>query len=116
MPTDPDRLLAAVSALAGGAFWGVFHLATTLLAGQPVGQAQMMRAGANVLVGMSLGVLAGYFLAPAIAPLIPFESLRDLHAVGFGIGAGAWELAPIVYRVAKGRAAKLENGLEQDKS
>lgn len=107
---DPDRLTAAISAFAGGVFWGLFHLATSVLAGQPVAHADLLRAIANVAIGILGGVLAAYFLAPALLPLIPVASLRDLHALGFGIGAGSWELAPFAYRMLKARAAKVEGG------
>jgi hypothetical protein len=102
--TEPDRLTAAVSALAGGVFWGMFHLATTLWAGQPVTRQAIVVACANVAMAGVGGVLAAYFLAPAVAPLIPVPTLRDLHAVGFGIGALAWEAAPFVYRLLRLRA------------
>lgn len=108
MPLDPDRLTAALSALAGGVFWGGFHLATTLWAGQPATRDQVLRAAGNVAAAVLMGVLAGYFVAPSIAPLIPLETLRDLHAVGFGVGAAAFELAPFAIRILRGRAARLE--------
>lgn len=104
MPPDPERLTATLAALAGGAFWGLYHLATALLAGRPVAQRDILLAGLNVAVGMLGGAAAAYFLAPALATLIPLESLRDLHAVGFGIGAGAWETAPFVFRALHGWA------------
>lgn len=107
---EPDRLVAAVSAFAGGLFWGGFHLATTILAGQPVTETDVVRALANVTLGLLGGGLLAYFVAPAIAPLIPFASLRDLHAVGFGLGAVAWEVAPFVYRGLHARALKLGKG------
>lgn len=108
MTPEPDRVVAAFSALAGGAFWGLFHLATTLLAGQPVGRREVVTAAANVAVGLMGGMFAAYFLAPAIAPLIPWASLRDLHAVGFGIGAASWEVAPFAYRLLRRRAQRIE--------
>lgn len=106
MLPDPDRLTAALSALAGGIFWGLFQVATMLLAGQPLGEGAVFRALANVAVGLLGGVLAAYFLAVSLAPMIPFASLRDLHAVGFAIGAGSWEVAPFVYRWLTATAAK----------
>ena len=90
MTLDPDRLQTAVAALAGGACWGLFHLATTLLNGQPVGRSDVLRAVANVIFGMIVGALAGYFVAPSLADLIPFASMRDPHVAGFAMGAGAW--------------------------
>lgn len=105
---EPDRLIAALSAVAGGVFWALFHVFTTLLAGQPVRAQDLVKVGANVAVGIAAGALVAYFLAPAVAPLIPFASLRDLHAVGFGIGALAWEMAPFIYRIAKARAGRAE--------
>lgn len=110
MQPDPDRIVAAVSALFGGAFWGLFHLATTLMSGQPVGRADTIRAVANIVIGILGGGLVAYFVAPAIAPLIPLKTLRDLHALGFGIGASAWEVAPFAYRLLHRRAASFGQG------
>lgn len=90
MSLDPDRLQTAVAALAGGACTGLFHLATTLLHGQPVGRADVLRAVANVVFGIIVGALAGYFVAPTLADLIPWASMRDPHVSGFAMGAGAW--------------------------
>lgn len=106
MPPDPDRLVAALSALAGGAFWGMHSLATSIWAGAPVAPGDVSRALANVAMACFGGVLAAYFVAPAVAPLIPIASLRDMHAVGFGMGAGSFELAPFVLGFAKAWAAR----------
>lgn len=109
MQPDPDRLIAALSALAGGCFWGLFHFATAVLSGQPVGATAIVLALANVLVGIVGGTLLAYFVGPAVAAMIPVASLRDLHTVGFGIGAGAWEAAPFAYRwLRRWAAAKAE--------
>lgn len=107
MIIDPNRLTAAWSALAGGVFWGMFKFSTALLAGLPIGPADMIRAVANVAIGIGGGVLVAYFVAPALAPMIPFASLRDLHALGFGLGAGSWELAPFLYRLLRARAGRV---------
>lgn len=110
MEPDQIRFTAAMSAVAGGIFYGMFHLATALWGGQPVGVQEMVRAAANVIFAVFGGVLVAYFLAPALAPLIPLESLRDPHAVGFGIGFGAWEAAPFGIRLLRGRAEKIAKG------
>lgn len=90
MGLDPDRLQAAVAACAGAICWGLFHFATTVLAGQPVSRGDVLRASANVVFGIIVGVLAGYFIVPALAELIPWASMRDPHVSGFAVGAGAW--------------------------
>lgn len=107
MGLDPERLTAAIAACAGGVFWGLFRLTTSLLAGQSVAGSDVIRAGLNVAAGLIAGILVAYFVAPALAPLIPWPSLRDLNAVGFGLGAGTWEIFPFVLGLARARAAKL---------
>lgn len=106
MPPEPDRLVAALSALAGGVFWGMHNLATALWARQPLQDAQVVGALANVAMAILGGAMAAYCLAPALTPLIPIAPLRDPHAMGFGIGAGSWELAPFVFGFAKAWLAK----------
>lgn len=106
MSLDPDRLQAAAAALAGGVFWGLFDVSTTLLAGGDVSRADTLRACANVLLGIGAGVLAGYFLAPGVASFIPWPSLRDLHVVGFASGALAWVIAPYAFSFAKAWSAR----------
>jgi hypothetical protein len=106
----PDESLPAaygLSALAGGAMWGLYHLATTLLAGQPVHRQDLILAALNVACAIAMGGLVAYFVGPALAPLIPIESLRGPRPGGFAIGAVSWELAPMVYRWAKLLAAKM---------
>lgn len=110
MVPDPDRVVASVSALFGGVFWGLFSLSTALLAGQPVAADVLLRAVANVAIGIIGGALLAYFVGPALAPLIPFAALRDLHAVGFGLGVGAWEVAPFLYRGLRSRAKGFAKG------
>lgn len=100
-PDDVTRVTLSLSALAGGAVWGLLQLATKLLAGQPVHRQDLILAGLNVACGIAAGVLVAYFLGPALGPLIPVEGLRDPHALGFGIGALSWELAPIAYKAAR---------------
>lgn len=107
MDPEPPRLVMAVSAAAGGVFYGMVHLTTTLMAGQPVHRADLIRAAANVLMAILSGALVAYFLGPAIASYVPVAALREPYALGFGIGAGAFEVAPFAYRLLRARAAKI---------
>jgi hypothetical protein len=98
MPPDDLRSTLGLSAIAGGAVWGLYHLATTLLAGQPVHRQDILLASFNVAAAIAAGALAAWFVGPALIPLVPIAGLRDPHAIGFGIGAVAWEAAPFAYR------------------
>lgn len=106
MPPEPDRILAGCSALAGGAFWGMHNLATALWANQPIHADHAWATILNVVFAAFSGFLMAYFVAPALAPLIPIASLRDMHAVGFGIGAGSWELTPFLMGFARAWAQR----------
>jgi apolipoprotein N-acyltransferase len=106
MDTEPPRLVLAASAFAGAIFWAGHHLVTTLWAGQSVAQADVARVLANVAIGMLGGVLAAYFLGPALVSYVPVAGLKDPHVVGFATGAGTWELAPFAYALLRGRAGR----------
>jgi hypothetical protein len=110
MSEDLTRTTLGLSALAGGAVWGLYHLATTLLAGQPVHRQDLILAAANVAAAVTMGALVAYFVGPVLIPLVPIAGLRDPHAVGFAIGAVAWEAAPFAYRWLRVLAAKKADG------
>jgi len=114
MPPDDATLRAtlSLSALFGGAVWGVYHLATTLLSGQPIHRQDLILAALNVACAMLVGTLVAYFMGPVLVPLIPVEGLRDPHAAGFGLGAVAWEVLPAALNAAKAFAAKRAGGPE----
>lgn len=95
-PDDVTRVTFSLSALGGAAFWGLCRLGTTLLARQKPSTQELVLAGLNVAAAMMMGALAAFFLGPALSPLVPLESLREPHALGFGIGFGCWEAAPIL--------------------
>jgi hypothetical protein len=105
MPLDPDRLQAALAAVAGGVFYGMFHLTTMLFTGIAPARADILKAVANVLFAVLAGALVAYFLAPSLLQMVPWKEMRDLHSVGFVLGASAWELAPFAYRKARVWAA-----------
>lgn len=98
---EPDRFTAAVSAMAGGAFYGLVHVSALVLTGQPITTQDMVRAGVNVVCAILGGALVAYYLLPNLAAAIPWKSLQDAHGLGFVIGAFAWVLAPSAYRFAK---------------
>src|SRR5665213_3185059 len=105
-PDELSRSTLGLSAIAGGAVWGLYHLTTTLLAGQPVHRNDVVLASLNVAAAMVMGALVAYFLGPVIAPWVPVAGLREPHALGFGIGAISWEAAPFAYRWVRLAAAK----------
>lgn len=107
MDTEPPRLALAVSALAGAVFWGMFHLATTLWAGQPVARTDMIKALANVAMGVIAGVLVAYFLGPALTAYVPIAGLREPQVVGFALGGGSWEVAPFLFGWMRARAKRM---------
>lgn len=109
MDTEPPRLVLAVSALAGAVVWGLYTLVMATATGQPVGSRDVARALATVVAGIAVGVLAAYFLGPVLQGYLP-EQLRDPHAVGFAIGAGAWEAAPFALGLLRRRAKGLGKG------
>lgn len=98
MPPDENalRVTFSLGAFAGGVVLGLVILLTRVFSGQPVRRQDVILAVANVAAAIVTGVLVAYFLGPALGPLVPVESLREPHALGFGIGAGAWEVAPLV--------------------
>lgn len=105
-PDEVTRSTLGLSAIAGGAVFGAYILATRLLAGQPVHRQDVILAFANVAAAVMVGALVAFFVGPVLIPMIPLEGLRDSHAVGFGIGATAWEFAPLFFkdgRTALGR-------------
>lgn len=109
-PDEMTRTTLGLSAIAGGAVWGLYHLATTLLAGQPVHRQDVILAALNVSAAVAMGALVAFFVGPVVTPMIPLDGLRDPHAVGFGIGAVAWEAAPFIYRWVRLFGAKKAEG------
>lgn len=105
-PDDAVRQTLGLSAIAGGAVWGLYHLATIALAGQPVHRQDLILAAVNVACAVVAGGLVAYFLGPVIGPMIPLDGLRDPHALGFGVGAVAWEAIPFAYRRFRSIAAQ----------
>ena len=98
MVLDPERLTGAVSAMAGGAFFGLVNLSALVLNGQPVRSQDVIRAGFNMACAMIGGFLVAYFMLPNIAGIIPLAGLKDAHGLGFVIGAFGWVLAPLAYK------------------
>lgn len=103
---DPDRIRVALAALAGAFVYGVYTLTTLLLARERVSRRDLARAGLNVLAATLCGVVTAVVVAPAMAALIPWVSLRDLPTIGFLIGALTWELLPFALKAARNRAAR----------
>jgi len=103
---DPDRLRVGLAALAGAFVYGVYTLVTLFLSGAPVTRQDLIRAGLNVVAATLCGVVTAVVIAPAVAALIPWVSLRDLPAIGFLIGALTWEVMPFAIKAAKNRARR----------
>jgi len=107
MDTEPPRLAMGWSAFAGSILWAMYTLTIAMAAKQKLSPRAWVNAGLNVVAGIVAGVLVAVFLGPALTALIPVASLRDPHVVGFGLGAGAWEVVPWVYVLIRGRAARI---------
>lgn len=110
MPPEDLRATLSVSAVAGGAVWGLYHLATTLLAGQPLHRQHLIGAAYNVASAMVTGALVAYFVGPVLLSTIPHAGLRDPYAVGWAIGALAWEGVPFLLKAFRRAAAKRAEG------
>lgn len=98
MDTEPPRLALAIYSLCGSIFFAMFHLATSLWAGQPVAVTDVIKAFANMVFAIVSGFLVAYALGPAIGSYFPAGELRDPHVVGFVVGALTWEAAPWFFR------------------
>lgn len=103
---DPERLRVALAALAGAVVYGAFTLVTLFMTGQHVSRMDLVRALANVMAGVLVGVLTAYVIAPWLALLIPWVHLRDEVTVGFFVGALAWEIFPFFLLGAKNRVKR----------
>ena len=101
---DPERVRIALAAFAGAFVYGLFTLVTLFMTGAHVSRADFLRAGLNVLAAFLCGVITAVVIAPAIAGLIPWASMRDLPTIGFFIGALAWEVMPFVLAGVRSRA------------
>lgn len=108
MDSEPPRqaLDLGLSAFGGAAFWGLYHLAALWSAGKAAEPQHWVRAGVTILMGVLAGVLAAWFLGPALVPMMPIAGLRDPRIVGFGFGAFSWEVAPFVFRGLRAFSAK----------
>lgn len=107
MDAEPPRLALALSAFGGAVVYGTFHLLTALWAGQPVERTDVLRAFANVVAAIIVGVVTAYFLGPALMPAMPIGPMRDPYVIGFGIGFGGLEVAPFVSGWVRNQAKKL---------
>lgn len=108
MDAEPPRQAfeLGISAIAGAAFWGLYHLATLMRGGRTIEPQHWVRAGLTVGMGVVAGFLVAEFLGPALIPLVPIAGLRDPYVVGFVLGAASWELAPFIFRGVRAFGAK----------
>jgi len=103
---DPDRVKIALAASAGAFVYGVFTVVTLFMTGQHVSRADLFRAGLNVFAATLCGVVTAVVVAPAVAGVIPWASMRDLPTIGFFIGALAWEVMPFLLQGVRNRARR----------
>jgi len=101
---DPERVRVALAAFAGAFVYGVFTLVTLFMTGAHVTQKDILRAGLNVLAAALCGVVTAVVVAPAVAGVIPWASMRDLPTIGFFIGAVTWEVLPFALKGLRNRA------------
>lgn len=103
---DPERVRIALAAFAGAFVYGVFTLVTLFMTGQHVSRQDFLRAGLNVLAAAVCGITTAVVIAPAIAGVIPWASMRDLPTIGFFIGALSWEVLPFFLQGVRNRAKR----------
>lgn len=101
---DPERVRVALAAFAGAFVYGVFTLVTLFMTGARVTRKDILRAGMNVLAAALCGVVTAVVVAPAVAGVIPWASMRDLPTIGFFIGAVTWEVLPFALKGLRNRA------------
>lgn len=101
---DPERVRIALAAFAGAFVYGVFTLVTLFMTGAHVSRADFLKAGLNVLAAAMCGVVTAVIIAPAIAGVIPWASMRDLPTIAFFIGAVTWEVLPFALKGLRNRA------------
>lgn len=101
---DPERVRVALAAFAGAFVYGVFTLVTLFMTGKHVSRTDFLKAGLNVLAAALCGVITAVVIAPAVASLIPWASMRDLPTIGFFIGAVTWEVMPFALKGLRNRA------------
>ncbi len=101
---DPERVRIALAAFAGAFVYGVFTLVTLFMTGAHVSKADFFKAGLNVLAAAMCGVVTAVIVAPAVAGIIPWASMRDLPTIGFFIGAVTWEVLPFALKGLRNRA------------
>ena len=105
MDTEPPRLAMVLASLGGAAVWGTYTLVMAFFAAEPLHGRDAARALVNVAAAILVGLLASFFLGPAMLSLVPVAALRDPQVIGFAIGAGAWEAWPFAVRLLRRRAA-----------
>ena len=101
---DPERVRIALAAFAGAFVYGVFTLVTLFMTGAHVSRADFLKAGLNLLAAAMCGVVTAVIVAPAVAGVIPWASMRDLPTIGFFIGAVTWEILPFALKGLRNRA------------
>lgn len=101
---DPERVRIAIAAFAGAFVYGVFTLVTLFMTGAHVSRADFLKAGLNVIAAAMCGVVTAVIVAPAVAGVIPWASMRDLPTIGFFIGAVTWEVLPFALKGLRNRA------------
>ena len=93
MDTEPPRLVFGYSGLAGAAVAGLYTAVMAFYAGQPLGRRDVVRVVVNLIAAIVVGGAVAYFMGPVAAGHVPGIG-EDPQALGFAIGAGAWEAAP----------------------
>jgi hypothetical protein len=103
---DPEKARVAGAALAGAMVYGTYTFFAKILNGKRVSREDVILVLLNVLAAALCGVTTAVIVAPVVASMIPWVSLRDLPTVGFLIGALTWELLPFAIKGARNRARR----------
>ncbi|WP_340644442.1 hypothetical protein [Phenylobacterium sp.] len=106
MAPEPDRMAGFLATLAGTGLFGLFTLYGVLQSGLAPSREDLVRALTNIAFALATGALLGWVVVPHLVAIVPVEALREIHLVGFVIGASAWVSLPVAYKALAGFLAK----------
>jgi hypothetical protein len=106
MAPEPDRLAGLLATLAGAGLYGLFTLYGVLQAGMAPSREDLVKALTNIAFGLAAGAILGWVIVPHLVAIVPIAALREIHLVGFVVGASAWVSLPFAYKGLAGYLTK----------